>query len=717
MAEEQKIVLSISLLASDRINTIRRCLDSLKPIREQIPSELILVDTSNKPEIHQILLEYTDQVINFEWCKDFAKARNAGLELAKGEWFMFVDDDEWFVETEELIDFFQSGEYRSYGGANYIQRNFYDRKYVNYSDSWASRLIRLDKDTRFRSKIHEYLYPLRGKCKYIHAVVNHSGYIYATEEDKRRHFERNYTLLLEMIEEEPKELRWKVQLVQEYRSVKEWEKMYEFCVKCLEETKDVNDTLGKYDVGTFYAGAAEGLLFLKRYDESCEMCRKAIADKRNSELCRIYIEICLCSNYYWQGEWTLAEESAQRYLRMGKKLRKYPDKLAEQKTALLVEEALDGIPTKRAYSIIICCGLKRGNTANLRKYLQYLEWDRDAIYAFDGIADALLEAVEKLPTDDILIEAIQLAWRNDELRKTIFRKLMDLAKQNEEGFHKLLAVLARLKGEHWYLWYAKIQTADREDRTEHLEEDVRELFHKVENIFLMPQEITKIARKRGVDLEGIYLSIPFSDWANQLRDYLAKVDLNDIRITERELSEMKTREDVRYDYSFMRIAEAKLLFSIQEKNYEPKRKALEEFGERTGKLYRLYYQVEILEQYPELLPRYAQAGLLIEKAFAIEQEDVKASLECLKQSVDVYKPFADVIKAYMKAYGEERERREREQKEELKKLERQIKAEAKKCMENGQFEAALQILSELKQMRPNDLEIVEMSLRARLAML
>ena len=55
-------ILTISLLASDRMNTIRRCLDSLDPIREAIPVELIIIDTSSKDEIHNILLEYTDIV-------------------------------------------------------------------------------------------------------------------------------------------------------------------------------------------------------------------------------------------------------------------------------------------------------------------------------------------------------------------------------------------------------------------------------------------------------------------------------------------------------------------------------------------------------------------------------------------------------------------------------------------------------------------------------
>ena len=67
--------LTISLLISDRLETIRKCLDSLYPIMQALPCELILIDTSKNPKVHEVLLEYTSQVYEFEWIKDFAKAR------------------------------------------------------------------------------------------------------------------------------------------------------------------------------------------------------------------------------------------------------------------------------------------------------------------------------------------------------------------------------------------------------------------------------------------------------------------------------------------------------------------------------------------------------------------------------------------------------------------------------------------------------------------
>ena len=42
------------------------------------------------------------RVVQFTWCDDFSKARNAGLEKARGQWFLYLDDDEWFIDTKEI---------------------------------------------------------------------------------------------------------------------------------------------------------------------------------------------------------------------------------------------------------------------------------------------------------------------------------------------------------------------------------------------------------------------------------------------------------------------------------------------------------------------------------------------------------------------------------------------------------------------------------------
>ena len=137
-----EIKLSISLLASDRRESLERCLDSLKPLLTKIPCELIIVFTGTDEEVKKIAEKYTPQVIPFQWCSDFSAARNAGLEKARGEWFLYLDDDEWFDDIEEICAFFLSGEYRDYQSAHYIQRNYQDWEGTRYSDFSAFRMVK-----------------------------------------------------------------------------------------------------------------------------------------------------------------------------------------------------------------------------------------------------------------------------------------------------------------------------------------------------------------------------------------------------------------------------------------------------------------------------------------------------------------------------------------------------------------------------------------------
>jgi len=39
--------------------------------------------------------------------------------------------------------------------------------------------MRLEEDTRFKSKIHEYLYPIRGEAYNLPLIANHTGYIFS----------------------------------------------------------------------------------------------------------------------------------------------------------------------------------------------------------------------------------------------------------------------------------------------------------------------------------------------------------------------------------------------------------------------------------------------------------------------------------------------------------------------------------------------------------
>ncbi len=230
-----QIKLTISLLVSNRIGTIRKCLNSIRPLLEQLPSELIVVDTvgeENSDGSLAVAREYTDHIVRFHWCNDFSAARNAGLERASGEWFLYLDDDEWFEDVTPIIDFLKNDD-GSYRSCLYDQRNYDDLAGSTYMDSMVCRMVRRAANTVFKSKIHESL-EYFAPTKQLDCFVHHYGYVYTSNAERIAHSRRNIAPLLEMLEETPRDLRNILQLCQEYYAIREYQKIRELCERALE---------------------------------------------------------------------------------------------------------------------------------------------------------------------------------------------------------------------------------------------------------------------------------------------------------------------------------------------------------------------------------------------------------------------------------------------------------------------------------------------------
>lgn len=437
----EQIVLSIALLASNRRDTLKLCLDSLTPIREAVPSELILVDTGCDEDLHELLEEYGDIVTRFTWCNDFGKARNESLRHASGEWFMYLDDDEWFVETEELIAFFTSGEYKAYGRASYIQRNFLDMEATQYTDSWVSRMIRLRPDTHFESKIHEYMMPQEGNVKGLHAIVHHFGYFYETEEALWAHYERNRVLLEEMAAEEPDNLRWRMQLLQEYRSVRESRLLYDYGEECLLLTKDRDEMYDNIAIGGFYGAKILALKEEKRYEEMLAVCLETSADKRMTQLCRAFVALRAADACFYLGKYAECEKWAAEYIRWKEFFDENEPLFYLQQSVPFVGECLDIVMVKEGYSLLICAGLKQRSSAYLEKYLDKLAWDEQHLYVYEEIMPVLVEAMSQMAREPVFERLLVLMHGHTALWEYFCGQLTEY----EQAGHRVSAVMDMIR--------------------------------------------------------------------------------------------------------------------------------------------------------------------------------------------------------------------------------------------------------------------------------
>lgn len=301
---KNKTLLSIMMLVSNREDTIERCLESLVPILKNIPSELIVVDTAENQKCMEVVRRYTDKIVRFEWCKDFAAARNAGLAIAQGEWLMIIDDDEWFEDATEIWEFFKNGTYKKYSSASYYIRNYADKAGKVWGDRTSIRLSRRFKESHYFGRVHEQLYPLEEPTYFFKAYVHHYGYAYESEEESVRHSWRNIDLLLECKKEEPQNWRAKTHLLQEYAVIHEY-----FSAISVAKELLADETRYEKDRRFFTAYAQIMLIDLlhrqKNYQEAYDTAQKILQEKilLVSELCIVSLlpDICQKLERYEEG--------------------------------------------------------------------------------------------------------------------------------------------------------------------------------------------------------------------------------------------------------------------------------------------------------------------------------------------------------------------------------------------------------------------------------
>lgn len=195
------MLLTIGMIVKNEEKYLEQCLSGLKPILENIDSELIIADTGSTDRTVEIAKKFTDNVFYFEWINDFAAARNSTLEKAKGEWYMFVDGDEVFQNCDEIIKFFNTGEYKKYNSASFNIRNFLTPELDTFADFNGPRLTKILPHTKFVGEIHEAFTTYGAPFKRMKDTAFHYGYVYDAENNYDEKFKRNSELLLKKYEE------------------------------------------------------------------------------------------------------------------------------------------------------------------------------------------------------------------------------------------------------------------------------------------------------------------------------------------------------------------------------------------------------------------------------------------------------------------------------------------------------------------------------------
>lgn len=399
---KSEIKLTIGMLVSNHLETIRNCMESLQPLLRAVPSELVVLDTKGAETDGSIAVvrEYTDRIYPFVWCNDFSAARNACLEHARGEWFLYLDDDEWFDSVQEFIDFFQSGECE-----NYYSGFYYTRDYAadgSYSMGIAGRMIRRTVTTRFVGRVHEGFREVFAPNKRFSCFTHHYGYAFADEESKKKHQKRNLSIL----EEERKQCgdtpRICAQMVQELLYLPETrEQGNEFClvsIDRLEQQGQLADSCSQWM-----------LLASVRYYQSIGAYEKAV--ERAGEVGRRYpvsrmTRLCLAaaavSSAASCGDYLTIRQQVPVYLECRSWLREHPEE-----ALLQTQMDMPKYDTDKYLEQILQAGAVVENA--MREYERAYAYWRQMPWRSEGCKgsryrEQLLETLRGLPQKQPLIE-------------------------------------------------------------------------------------------------------------------------------------------------------------------------------------------------------------------------------------------------------------------------------------------------------------------------
>lgn len=724
----EKPVVSISLLCSGRSETTKKCLDSLNSLREKVPSELIIVDTGCNEEMKELLRTYTDHILPFKWCNDFSAARNVGLEAAKGEWFLYLDDDEWFHDTKEIEDFFLSGEYKDYHYALYIQRNYLSLNKELKTDAWVSRMIRLSDKPKFVSSIHEYFYPMYDPCKMLHSYVEHFGYCFKNKEEERRHAKRNIVLLLDMIKKRRREVRWWTHLLQEYRATDEYGKLEELCLEGLKEFSNDGTPNTNRERGAFYCALLEAEVRTLFYEKAEENLRKALADKRNTDYCRMRLYNIGQEIYYKLERYEDSLKCGEKYLEYYERMKDDEVKLQDE-WAFFVLFAMDQSGISSGYCFYILAALKLGDTSVLKKYFHVFNWS-GPIMLYEHFTHDLIYGLSEIPYDPEIPPLVEKMARRPGFTQlwNAIRSLEEESKnsaEQEERFYRISRIFMDVEAPYYYVWCLKILYADHTGETDGLPYYFERLIGCIADVFQLDEKILEIGERNGIPLWEEFSKITFDNWKIGVDTFFENSVLGKkkkmIEFANRIKPETMTEKmSIRYEYFSIKASEALIVQHYADDSFFDMQERFRVFTERSLAFYRRYFKDSAFTGEMELLPKSCRVAVKWEKIIQAQiAENRTEAGRLLKECIGLFPDFDDAIYLYIRCYATSEKIKLAEKAEEEKKaneqisaemqtLAKQVKAKIPQLLEQGMASQAYQVLLQLQALVPGDTDLPEL---------
>lgn len=146
----------------------------------RIADEIVVVDTGSTDKTKQIARQFTDKVFDFEWCDNFAAARNFSVDKATCDYIMWLDADDSIPELS-IIDILNLKERFDPNTAYYVKALNINAPPSEPSSFAHIRIFPRDERIRFSGRLHEQLSEslIKNKFSIIGSgiEIHHNGYM------------------------------------------------------------------------------------------------------------------------------------------------------------------------------------------------------------------------------------------------------------------------------------------------------------------------------------------------------------------------------------------------------------------------------------------------------------------------------------------------------------------------------------------------------------
>lgn len=688
-------LVTISMLVSNRIDTVEKCFESFRPLLEQIPSEFIAVDTvgdENSDGSIDVARRYADKIVHFEWCDDFAKARNAGLKEARGKWLIYLDDDEWFDDAGPLIDFFSKPElYENYDRVSMMEHSYNSATQIDYESSGFSRITVLTPEAKFVNPVHELLkgivyrneYDLKG------TFVHHVGYIGKLSDKKT---DRNRKIMDAELEKHPDNLHLWLQQIAGVGS-------------------DADETLELSEKAVF------------------ELRRLGLSDWKNQD----WIEIFLyrMKSYARLRMWDELDENVDEFLKHVKnpffrglaaifELSRNLDDIGIEKTSDWIHIYFDAVKyyvnrDEKEVSYFFSSDINKANVYkmatmyfnlclkesqdsydDIKKMILDVPWHICSQKRSDVLAFSLRQSINE--EDKETVKFLCDAFMHDEsMSKEFFKQLdrVDIGIESEtaqEKFDQLIESIDVSSDSLWIKQHARKKVSEDE-----LEQSLSD-----ETTFAYPNEdLVRICVKNGIPPQKYVEGVSFEEVEESVGAIVAKEEnhLDRIPLFAAEIENV-WQSSVQRNYLLASLRKRYIFQGTMVLN-----KVLDESEKYCRNMIEYakgIYLPELCDSESELLPKEIRFAGLFGKALKLKKSGkLRGCLAYLQQALDVFNESETLIRRIIQSV-ELDQRKQAKVNDEMIKLGNQVKSQIVALISQGQNEVAASLLNELKQITPSD---------------